>query len=81
MSMSHKDFVLIANVLREARGEHFSKDYSAMTDWEKGAYDAWNTAALAFAGALKATNPLFDFARFMGACKGEYVTGRDKVRA
>ena len=69
--MTKKDYVLIANALRKdashlARTERTT--YPSMSDWEKGAYDQWNTAVLAMADALRRTNPLFDRTRFLAAC-------------
>ena len=58
--MTHKDFVVIANVLRETA--------------------AGDAIIEGFVDALRGENPRFDRERFIGACKGEYVTGRDKVR-
>lgn len=69
--MTKKDFELIASALRDDAA-HLAPDacddYSQRTDWEKGAYDQWNTTALAIARALATTNPRFDRARFLEAC-------------
>ena len=35
-----------------------------MTDWERGAYDQWNTTVGAVADVLAADNPRFDRGRF-----------------
>ncbi len=43
------------------------RDYGQMTDWEKGAYDQWNTTAGAIADALARDNPRFDRNRFLVA--------------
>ena len=67
--MTHKDFVLIAGALAEtlAAGAFSAEEmHRNITD--------------ALADALRSTNPRFDRARFLAACRGEPLTGRDKVR-
>lgn len=69
--MTRKDFVLIAAALLNDAA-HLNRDertsYQSMTDWEKGAYDQWNTQCLAIADVLRRTNERFDHGRFLTAC-------------
>lgn len=69
MAMSRKDYITLAATARAERGAHFAKEYTSMTAWEKGTYDAWNTYTLALAITLREGNPgRFDSARFLKAC-------------
>jgi hypothetical protein len=70
--MSHKDYVLLADALHEARKE---------LDLTSGREVlAWTHATLAVAAALQRDNSRFDRERFLAAARGEPVNGRDRVR-
>jgi hypothetical protein len=69
--MTKKDYILIAAALR-GDAAHLTHQagipYERMTPWYRGAYDQWNTAAMAVADALASDNPKFDRSRFLAAC-------------
>ena len=71
--MTKKDYIRIAAALR-GDAVHLAPNavypnYLTMPQWNKGAYNQWNTTVLAIAGAL-ASEPgtRFDRARFLAAC-------------
>lgn len=68
--MTRKDYVMLALTLRldAAHLRLPTYSYPSMSEWEKGAYDQWNTTVLAIADALKEDNKAFDKPRFLKAC-------------
>lgn len=72
MTMTKKDYERIAAALQHDAA-HLDRverrDYSQMTDWEKGAYDQWSSTVLAVASMLaREPGTRFDRARFLAAC-------------
>jgi hypothetical protein len=68
--MTKKDYV-IASALHAGAAHPYRikrKNYGDMTDWEKGAYDQWNTAVMSVADYLRRTNENFDHAHFLKVC-------------
>jgi len=69
--LTRKDFILLAVALHTDAAHLYRverRDYSQMTEWERGAYDQWNTTVSSVADALRRTNPNFDRAKFLAAC-------------
>jgi hypothetical protein len=69
--MTRKDYVAIAVALQTDAAHLYRaerRDYSQMNDWERGAYDQWNTTVRAVADVLARDNARFDRGRFLKAC-------------
>lgn len=64
--MTRKDYVLLAEELKAAKGfvehDHDSKEYN------QGKYDAWFLTVSQITGRLARENPHFDPERFLKAC-------------
>ena len=71
--MTHKDFVLIAGAIADARA--FAAEHPEQCA------DVGVTIACTLADRLRYANPRFDSARFLAACEGKPLTGRDKVQS
>jgi hypothetical protein len=71
--MTRKDYILIAAALNEARTQFPTERPDAEQQSEDDAYSV--------ADALAKDNPRFNRARFLGACTGNYLTGRDRPRS
>jgi len=78
--MTHKDFVLIAGALAEARNHWLHTMDRSGADAESFR-SGLNAAVEELSLALRRTNPRFDRQRFLAAAKGEPLTGRDQVRS
>lgn len=63
--MTRKDFVLIANVLKDERGRVAAEDASPERDAQLRAID---NVAIDMSAVLNTTNPNFDRGRFLLAC-------------
>jgi len=72
--MTRKDFELIARAVRDARpiAKLDSLTSQAARNGVIGANSALDQVARNLADELKATNPRFDAARFIEACKSRY---------
>lgn len=63
--MTRQHFELIARVFRESPVNQCAQDF------HPDASDAWNILVGEMADALSATNPAFNRARFLDACRGD----------
>ncbi len=63
--MTRKDYVLIAEALKNARPDPHGTTIS------RHRYDGWHVSACALADALANDNPRFDRERFLKACGAE----------
>lgn len=76
MSMTKKDYELIANVLSE---QAFQAVTYTVTAARKNKVNTVKTTILALANALAAENPRFNRDRFLEACRWESLTNSEEL--
>jgi hypothetical protein len=67
--MTRKDFELIARILLHSKP--VIPPFAELGNYTIGKQEQWENTVEHFAEMLGATNPRFDKARFIAACKGE----------